>query len=356
MGVKLIHCADAHIGRSRRLPGYLERQDAMMAGIFRAAADRSDGLVLLAGDIYDRLDISPRERDLFLGHLCKADHDGITTVIINGNHDMIDEDDGGYTHLRMIKLMVDENRLQNTYVIETDPHSFWLDQFQLGIIAVPAYYRKTKEVNKIVAHHLKLMEPARRGRPVVAMVHETVYGSRNDFGKRFGIDVIEEDHTVKLDGTLPVTFWALGDIHLVQQIKGVPHAWYSGAPIQHDFGDPGGRGVLVVDLERPTEPELVELAGVTRLITVSVDEQTTNQNLVIPRDAIVRVEGSREKLSELTLPDNVVTTKPLDRAVDSLPDTQSSDLFIGLAEILAEMGLGPDDARFCLEEAERLRT
>ena len=349
-----VHVADLHIGRSRRLPGYLERQDAMLAGIFKAAADRSDGLVLIAGDIYDRLDISPRERDLFLRHLSQADRAGITTVLINGNHDMIDEDDGGYTHLRMIKLLVQEKRLQNTIVIETDPTSFWLDKFDIGIIAVPAYYRKTKEVNKIVGHHLKLMEPARKNRPVLAMVHETVYGSSNDFGKKFGIDVIDEDHTVKLDGTLPVTAFVLGDIHKCQQIKGVPHAWYSGAPIQHDFGDAPRRGLLLADTDNPTEPELVEL-DVTKLVTVAVTEETTNETLNIPQNAIVRVEGSREKLSELSLPDNVVTTKPTLAQPDAVLDLSTDDVFAGLGAILAEMGVSESDAQFCLEEAERLR-
>lgn len=350
--MKIVHAADLHLGRSRKLPNYLERQDAMVRGIFDLAA-ANDGIVLLAGDIFDRLDLLPRERDIFIRHLCRADAQGITTVMVNGNHDMIDEDDGGYTHLRVISAMVEEKRLKRTVVIETDPASFELPKLGFAVIGVPSYYRKTKEVNKIVAHHCKELATKL---PVVALVHETVLGSRNDFGKKFGIDIGSEDHCVTLDPNLPVTYWALGDIHAPQAIEGCQHAWYSGAPIQHDFGDAPRRGVLVVDLDNPTDPQHCTLDGVTPLVTVRVSDQTTNASLEVPENAVVRVEGPRDVIASLTLPKNVVTTKPT-HEVEAEIETifRSEDPLEGLAGVLAEMGCSDKDQTFLLEEAERLR-
>lgn len=340
--MKLIHCADLHIGKSRRLPGYLERQGQMLDGIYDLAANLSDGLVVIAGDIYDRLDLLPREKDLFVRSVSEADAAGITTVIINGNHDMIDDADGGYTHLRVLRNLVASKRLKRTFVIETEPVSFDIPSYKSSFICVPARYRKTKEVNKIVAHHLKAHPPAW---PVIAVVHEAVYGARNDAGKRMGVDVGDPDHCVSLDHELPVLYWALGDIHKPQRIKGVPNAWYCGAPIQHDFGDSGDRGVLLVDTDNPTEPELVELP-VKKLVTVQIGED-------VPTDAYVRVEGSPDDLAVTAMPENVIATKPvLEKSAEYIEVEQDEqDVLSGLDTVLESMGLDRDAVEWCVREA-----
>lgn len=352
----LIHCADLHIGKSRKLPGYLERQDRMLAGIFDAAAKYSDGLVVIAGDVYDRLDLLPREKDLFVEHLSRADHAGITTIIVSGNHDMIDEDDGGYTHLRGLRLIAEERRFRHTHVVETNPASFTPTKFpELSVICVPSYYRQTKEVSSIVRAELKRLKAAGDLQPtVLAVVHETILGAKNDFGKRMGVDFGNAEHCVTLDGSLPVTYWALGDIHRPQRIKGVPNAWYCGSPIQHDFGDPGDRGVLLVDLDNPTEPELLDL-DVKKLITVDVSAKTVAAD--IPTDAYVRLHGAREHIRALQgQAPAVVASKPTAaKEAEIIEDVQLSDVLDGLPEILAEAGISPADQRWCLAEAERLR-
>lgn len=347
---KLIHTADLHIGKSRKLPNYLERQDKMMSEIYRAAAEYSDGLVLIAGDIYDRVDLLPREKDLFVEHLCRADRAGITTIMVSGNHDMIDEDDGGYTHLRALRRVSEERRLRNTYVFETDPGTMVLEKFGVTIVAVPSYYRKTKEVNRIIKAQLKANPPQGK---VVALVHETILGVKNDFGKRIGIDVSSPDHCVELDHAIPVDYWALGDIHRCQRIKNCPNAWYSGSPIQHEFGDRTDRGVLVVDLDKPTEPELLELEGVKKLVSFVCTAKTKPED--IP-DAHVRLDGERAFVRALQGHPSVVSTK-LDPIAEAavVEDVKMSDVLDGLPEILAEMGATPEDQRWCIAEAEKLR-
>ncbi len=348
--MKLLHAADLHIGRSRKLPGYLERQDQMLAEIGRLAKKYTDGLILIGGDVYDRFDLLPRERDLFIKHVSKWDADGMTTICISGNHDMIDEADEGYTHLRALKILVESRRLRNTTIIETHPEAFKLDKFDLGIIAVPSHYRKTKAVNEIVTG---LIDQVSGSKYVVALVHETVLGAKTDYGKRIGIDIGSAEHCVTLDGTLPVTYWALGDIHQAQRIKGAKNAWYSGAPIQHDFGDSDDRGVLVVDLDKPREPELIQLKGVKRLVTVKVED---GKNPEIPDDAYVRLEGERRRIKEIVIPENVVATKLIvQQEQETIQDVKVADVFAGLPEILAELGINEDDQRWCLEEAEKLR-
>lgn len=353
--MKFIHTADLHIGKSRKLPGYLDRQDKMLSEIYRAATDFSDGLVVIAGDIYDRLELLPREKDLFVQHLCKADKAGITTVLVSGNHDMIEEDHGGYTHLRGIRMIAEERRLRHTHVFETDPATIVLEEFGVTVIAVPSYYRKTKEVNQIVRAQLKAAAQTKTLQPkVLAVVHETILGARNDFGKKIGIDIGSADHCVELDASLPVTYWALGDVHKPQRIKGCPNAWYCGTPIQHEFGDAGDRGVLVVDLDDPLNPELLELEGVKKLVSFEVTSKTRAKD--VPTGAYVRLDGDREYVKALKGLADVVSTKltPIKEAT-VIEDVKVSDVLVGLPEVLAEMGISEEDQRWCLDEAERLR-
>lgn len=350
--VKFLHAADLHVGKSRKLPGYLERQDRMLDEIYRLAETRTDGLVILAGDLYDRLDLTAREKDLLIKHVCRADRAGITTVMIPGNHDMIDEDDGGYTHVRALRMMAEDRRLRNTIVVETEPAFLTIEKFGIHVACVPAWYRKTKQVNDIVT---RLLRDRPDDRPVVAIVHETVRASRNERGQQFGIDVGSPDHCIELDGDLPVLYWALGDIHVRQQIPGVPHAWYSGSPVQHDFGDSPDKGVLIVDMDHPDEPEATQLDGIVPLITIEVQD---DRDPDIPPDALVRLSGRRSRIAELVVPDNVVTTKtsgPVAHEAGAVEAVLTDDPLAGLDVVLRDLGMSDEDVAWCLEEAERIR-
>ena len=347
-----LHCADLHLGKSRDFPDYLERQSLMLDGIFQTAKDKTDGLVLIAGDVYDCPVLRPREKDLFVEKLCQADRDGITTVVMNGNHDLIDQVGAGYTHLHTIKDMVDSRRLRNTVCVEFEPAGLYLERFKVCIVAVPALYRKSKEVNAIVASLTrKLQKQYGDDIPIIATIHETIIGAVDETGRPF-------QKGVRLDGSVPVSYFALGDIHACQQISGIPNAHYSGCPIQHDFSDSSRRGVLLVNMESPEEPEFFPLyQTVKKLETITLVKDQDTSKVDIPLNSIVRIEATKQQLSEMYLPDNVVRTKIV-HAV-SQPSTIKpvglDDMFDGLVEILAEMGQDQDGQDFCLDLVRKLQ-
>jgi len=98
--MKLLHTADLHVGDSRNLPGYLERQRTMLEWLTRMAIEHKVDAFLIAGDIFDAKHVLPRERDMFQEWLLDNDKAGrdhdFMTVMTNGNHDEIET---GYTHL-----------------------------------------------------------------------------------------------------------------------------------------------------------------------------------------------------------------------------------------------------------------
>ena len=59
-------------------------------------------------------------------------------------------------------------------------------------------------------------------------------------------------------------YWALGHVHLRQQVRSEPPAWYAGCLTPHDVGEPGAKGALVVEIDAAgrAEVEFVPLAPV----------------------------------------------------------------------------------------------
>jgi DNA repair exonuclease SbcCD nuclease subunit len=86
--MKFVHAADLHFGAGRQvLPNYLRRQVHALRAIYHTATAHNVDCVVLAGDIFDRSNVAPPERDAFLKELLRADKRGFTTLIVDGNHD-----------------------------------------------------------------------------------------------------------------------------------------------------------------------------------------------------------------------------------------------------------------------------
>ncbi len=323
----ILHTADLHVGDSRNLPGYLDRQRAMLYGLTVAATSYGVRLMLICGDIFDSKYLRPRERDLLLEWLLHndgaAERQGFDVIIQNGNHDELED---GYTHLRGYSLMAGDGRLRRTHVVESNPKM--LGPFDGTYVAVvPSGNYKNGGLNDVVSAlrttlDMKLeAKGLSRDYKVVAMVHEAIVGAVNELGN------YRVPRGPRVDPGL-VDYWALGDIHKpYQQIAA--NAWYPGSPIQHDFGDLSpDRGCLVVDLDRPGDPIKHAIEGVVPLLTLEK----------IPAewpDAIVRYRGPALEIAETRFPDSVVSFDPVveDSRVTIAPQ---ADLLARLPEVLRE--------------------
>lgn len=125
-----------------------------------------------------------------------------------------------------------------------------------------------------------------------------------------------------------------------------PGAWYSGSPLQVNFGETGPSGVLIVDTEDFQRPVFHEIKS-TRLVTIRSDE-------AVPTDAIVRVMYDDQPLLATDLPANVVKVAWQAADVD-LSDIRSTEgLLAGLDVVLGRHGLDEDEIVVALEEARRV--
>jgi exonuclease SbcD len=99
--------------------------------------------------------------------------------------------------------------------------------------------------------------------------HLMVYGASRGGGEReshiFGYAIPPQ----AFPGSL--SYVALGHLHRQQRIPASAPVWYSGSPLQLDFGETGDhKGVLIVDVEagKPASVEPVALSSGVRLVQV----------------------------------------------------------------------------------------
>lgn len=194
--------------------------------------------------------------------------------------------------------------LNNTYVIDGESQRVSLDDLEIAIIPV---VNNNMTTSALEAEVTRLWESDTGDKPFVVMLHATISGANTDVGYNIsGGPRIPDMHFVD--------YWAVGDIHRSQEIG--HNAWYSGSPIQHDFGDAQPKGVLVVEAEKDGNPttELVELAGIKPLVTITELPEEW------PTDCYIRYLGPLESLMEL--PENVIKTEGV---APEAEDEDSSD-------------------------------
>jgi DNA repair exonuclease SbcCD nuclease subunit len=258
----------------------------MLEGIFKSAKANDTTTVLMAGDIFESKNIRWNEQQAFMEFLFANDAGGLTTVLCNGNHDELMT---GVSHMWLPSLINDFGGLSNTTIVDGEARLVKLPDMHVGVIPVVHNNLSTKELSSAVA---KLYERADDELPFVMMLHATITGCIAETGMSLtGGPRIPKDCDF-------VDYWALGDIHKSQQMA--DKAWYSGAPIQHDFGDSQPKGVLVVTVEKGEEPqvELVELEGIKPLVTLTeVPDEW-------PTDCHIRYLGPLEGI--IDLPENVI--------------------------------------------------
>lgn len=318
--VRLVHTADLHVGKSRTLPDYLERQSLMIDGIYKVAKSKKANLVLMAGDIFESKNIKWNEQMMFISKLFEYDKKGFTSIICNGNHDELAT---GASHLWLPAMIQNYGGLKNTHIIDGKPQVVELEDIDLAVIPVVNNNVSTQELKENVED---MYSHVSGEKPFVVMLHATISGANTDTG-----------YSISGGPRIPdldfVSYWAVGDIHKMQQIG--ERAYYSGSPIQHNFGEEQPKGVLVVDLEKDEEPQvdLVELKGITPLITIEEKPE------VWPTDCYIRYLGPLEGIIEL--PENVIKTEGVSSIINEAGESVieqmefTDSLTEGLDEFLA---------------------
>lgn len=333
MPFDFVASADWHIGASRKLPGYLERQNQMMDKIAEVVTTRtSSGVLLVSADLLDRENVLPKERDSLLTKLLQYDTAGITTIIIDGNHDRLSKN---HSNLSFIEIMTNYGVFKHLKIATIKPKKFTI--FKQDILAVPWMGCTEGEYNKRVKTWIRDTGCIR---PIV-MTHEQFRGCADDLGFETNEGPLPDKKLME-----GVHILVAGHVHKMQRI--LPRAFYSGSPMQKTFGETPDKGVLYFQSDKPDEPEFIQLEGLKQLVTLTS----------IPKkwpDAYIKLKLPKGTKTGV-LPDSVVYNTYLS-AEDNGEDIRKVDLsnpLDGMYELLIHYGLSKRQAQQGMELAKEL--
>lgn len=280
--MRILHTSDWHVGRRIRGNSRQDEHEAVLGEIVTIAAEEEVDLVLVAGDLFDVSVPPPWAESLVyraLGDLAKV----APVVAVTGNHDHAARLAAVAPLLELAGawLATEVARPDEGGVVEVEEVGAriavvpWLSQrgivtSDLLMSGSAADHSQTfaDRMRRIVA---ALTEDMTHDTVNLVVAHLTVHGAASSGSER---DV----HTV-VDYSVPssvfpgdLSYVALGHFHRRQRVPHAAPTWYSGSPLQLDFGEQGEqKGVMLVDAQpgRPAEVRTRDLTSGRRLEVVS---------------------------------------------------------------------------------------
>lgn len=283
--MRILHTSDWHVGRTIRGRSRADEHEAVLAEITGIAEAERVDLVLIAGDQFDSAAPAPEaERIVYRALLDLADA-GAQVVVVAGNHDhahrlaavaplltargiqtgatLRASEDGGVrtvstrggerARIALVPFLSQRKLVRATdlMALDADQHAGRYDAGVRHVVGrlVEAFAPDT--VNLVVAHLM-------------------VAGGMLGGGEREAHTIF--DYAVSARA-FPASahYVALGHLHRPQRIPAACPVYYSGSPLQLDFGETGDeKAVLLVDARPgvPAEVRTVPLKSGRRLRTV----------------------------------------------------------------------------------------
>lgn len=278
--MKILHTSDWHVGRRIRGRDRSDEHRQVLDEIASVAAEHDVDLAVVAGDVFDASSPTPAaERIVWRALLDLAETSPV--LVVAGNHDsaarldavspLLDmgrvsvvgspakPGEGGVLHLEeigvkaaMLPFVSQRGIVKAEDLMESDP-----DQ-HAG--------KYSDRMERLVATLTNGMTPETVN---ILVSHLTVYGAETGGGERkahiFGYAV----PTSVFPGHL--NYVALGHLHRQQKVPHTGQVWYSGSPLQLDFGEVDDqKGVILVETDagKPARATTVPLASGRRLMTL----------------------------------------------------------------------------------------
>lgn len=258
-GVKLLHTSDWHVGRTIRGRSRDDEHRQVLVEIVELAGAHGVDAVLVAGDLFDSASPTPASEAIVYRALLDLSRVA-PVVIVAGNHDhprrleavapllelgrvvvgstLRRPEDGGVVRLPGTPLRLGLIPFQSQRGIVTADDLMALDPHEHG----GRYARRMAAVIERLCERLVTDEVN------LVMGHLMVSGASTGGGERMS-QVI--DYSIPAQSFPPeLSYVALGHLHRAQRVPAPAPVWYSGSPLQLDFGETADRkAVLVVEIE-----------------------------------------------------------------------------------------------------------
>jgi DNA repair protein SbcD/Mre11 len=283
--MRLLHTADWHVGRTLRGRSRAEEHEAVLDELVGIADDGGVDLVVVAGDLFDTAAPTPEAERLVYRTLLRLAERDRQVVIIAGNHDHP-------RRLSAVEPLLDLARVRVRPVVAAPAEGGVVD---LDVAGTPTRlallpwlsHRHAVSADDLLSrdadqHNQTYLDRMRRiagalcaafggDTANLAVGHLTAVGGLLGGGERTAHTVF--DYAVPATVFPPTTSYvALGHLHRNQRLDAAAPTWYSGSPLQLDFGEGDNTpAVQLVELHpgRPARTETVPVTAGRRLRTVT---------------------------------------------------------------------------------------
>ncbi len=284
--MRLLHTSDWHVGKTLRGGSRLDEHRAVLAEIVALAGSEAVDLVVVAGDLYESAAPSAEAEQVVLAGLLALRDTGAAVVVVAGNHD----NPARFEAIRPLMAELGITVLGHVArpdaggVVEVQTGAAHAQVALLPFLSQRYSVRVAELMGADAAAHAGVH--AERLRGVVGaltsgfgadtvnllVAHCMVRGGRAGGGER-DVHTAFDEYWLDASAFPPTaSYVALGHLHLAQQVPAGPPVWYSGSPIQVDFGEAGaGKHVVLVDVEagRPARVREVPLGAGAPLRTLT---------------------------------------------------------------------------------------
>jgi exonuclease SbcD len=288
--MRFLHTGDWHVGKTLRGKSRAEEHRQVLAEIAAVARDRKVDIVLVAGDLFDGAAPGPEAEEIVYRALLDLSRASEWVVAISGNHDNPRRLEAVEPLMRLTNIRVLSKPARPleggvlTLQTKAGAATIALLPFLSQRSIVKADDLMAKEASQHagdyaeratrVIEHLCSAPPSSSVN--VLLAHAMVHGGVLGGGER-------QAHTI-FEYSIPATafpgsfhYVALGHLHRAQKLPSACPAWYSGSPLQLDFGETGDvKSVNVIEAEpdTPAGVEVVPLSSGRRLrrVKATLDE------------------------------------------------------------------------------------
>lgn len=247
--MKLLHCADLHLGKRLGCFDLLPDQRIILQEILSIAADAKIQAILLAGDVYDKPDPPAAAMAVFSDFAARLHEAGIALYLISGNHD-------SSRRLSYFSPLLAHCQVYSAGEFTGAARCYTLrDAYGPVVLHLLPFLRPATVRRFFPSQTIGTYEDAVRAALAatprvpearhVLLCHQFITGAAtcdSEQGAVGGLDQVPAEVFAGFD------YVALGHLHGPQQV-GSPTVRYSGSPLPYSFSECGQKkSVTVVDL------------------------------------------------------------------------------------------------------------
>lgn len=256
--MKILHTSDWHFGKLLDGKSRLEEQEMFVEEMSEIVKDENVDLVIIAGDVYDKVNPNAKAEQLFYTAINKLCNDGNTVVlIIAGNHDNYERLTASRELARNKSIILVGLPNEKLELFEGEHYSITKSDcgvFELTIrdekcVIMTMPYPSEVRLGTIIKGDEELDVQQNYSKYIGELIKEREYmysdDSINLFVGHFFVAGCEtnKSEVVSVGGLYQISganlpkkaqYIAMGHLHRKQKIKTkIEHAYYSGSPIQY---------------------------------------------------------------------------------------------------------------------------